>query len=107
MKGVRHANRTTHMRPIDNVRCREDREKTPEEDTTTTIGMFMKCFQHIWKRYTLIILCVKKLSFSSIIIIIICTDLNDHFIKSYNLIILLIFLKYSNVLDYYSILVRL
>ncbi|XP_076293898.1 uncharacterized protein LOC143215561 isoform X2 [Lasioglossum baleicum] len=37
MKGVRHTNRTPHMRPIDNVRCREDREKTPEEDTTTTI----------------------------------------------------------------------
>lgn len=38
MKGVRHASRAPHMRPIDNVRCREDREKTPEEDTTTTIG---------------------------------------------------------------------
>ncbi|KOC70300.1 hypothetical protein WH47_02803 [Habropoda laboriosa] len=37
MKGVRHANRTPHIRPMDTVRCREDREKTPEEDTTTTI----------------------------------------------------------------------
>lgn len=31
------------MRPMDTVRCREDREKTPEEDTTTTIGKFKKC----------------------------------------------------------------
>ncbi|KAG9431888.1 Splicing factor, arginine/serine-rich [Apis mellifera carnica] len=37
MKGIRHANRAPHMRPMDTVRCREDREKTPEEDTTTTI----------------------------------------------------------------------
>ncbi|OAD59170.1 Arginine/serine-rich protein PNISR [Eufriesea mexicana] len=37
MKGVRHTNRTPHMRTMDTVRCREDREKTPEEDTTTTI----------------------------------------------------------------------
>lgn len=26
------------MRVMDPVRCRDDREKTPEEDTTTTIG---------------------------------------------------------------------
>jgi len=26
------------MRVIDPIRCRDDREKTPEEDTTTTIG---------------------------------------------------------------------
>ncbi|KOX76138.1 Arginine/serine-rich protein PNISR [Melipona quadrifasciata] len=37
MKGVRCTNRAPHMRPMDTVRCREDREKTPEEDTTTTI----------------------------------------------------------------------
>lgn len=38
MKGMRHPNRTPHMRVMDPVRCRDDREKTPEEDTTTTIG---------------------------------------------------------------------
>ncbi|XP_047356878.1 arginine/serine-rich protein PNISR isoform X2 [Vespa velutina] len=37
MKGIRHTNRIPHMRPIDAVRCRNNREKTPEEDTTTTI----------------------------------------------------------------------
>ncbi|EFN61795.1 Splicing factor, arginine/serine-rich 18 [Camponotus floridanus] len=37
MKGMRHPNRTPHMRVMDPVRCRDDREKTPEEDTTTTI----------------------------------------------------------------------
>ncbi|KAL0116952.1 hypothetical protein PUN28_010079 [Cardiocondyla obscurior] len=37
MKGMRHANRGSHMRVMDSVRCRDDREKTPEEDTTTTI----------------------------------------------------------------------
>lgn len=37
MKGMRNANRA-HMRVMDPVRCRDDREKTPEEDTTTTIG---------------------------------------------------------------------
>lgn len=31
------------MRPMDTVRCREDREKTPEEDTTTTIGKSRMC----------------------------------------------------------------
>lgn len=42
MKGIRHANRAPHMRPMDTVRCREDREKTPEEDTTTTIGKYKR-----------------------------------------------------------------
>ncbi|KAH0951265.1 hypothetical protein HN011_012012 [Eciton burchellii] len=37
MKCMRHTNRTSHMRVIDSIRCRDDREKTPEEDTTTTI----------------------------------------------------------------------
>ncbi|KAG7210304.1 hypothetical protein KM043_011845 [Ampulex compressa] len=37
MKGIRHANRTPHIRTMDTVRCREEREKTPEEDTSTTI----------------------------------------------------------------------
>ncbi|EZA49941.1 Splicing factor, arginine/serine-rich [Ooceraea biroi] len=37
MKCIRHTNRTSHMRGMDAVRCRDDREKTPEEDTTTTI----------------------------------------------------------------------
>lgn len=38
IKGMRHMNRPPHMRTMDPVRCRDDREKTPEEDTTTTIG---------------------------------------------------------------------
>ncbi|KYN06224.1 Splicing factor, arginine/serine-rich 18 [Cyphomyrmex costatus] len=37
MKGMRHANRGPHMRAMDSIRGRDDREKTPEEDTTTTI----------------------------------------------------------------------
>lgn len=41
MKGMRHGSRGPHMRVMDPVRCRDDREKTPEEDTTTTIG---KCY---------------------------------------------------------------
>lgn len=38
MKNIRHPSRGPHMRVMDPVRCRDDREKTPEEDTTTTIG---------------------------------------------------------------------
>ena len=38
MKGMRHASRGPHMRAMDSIRGRDDREKTPEEDTTTTIG---------------------------------------------------------------------
>lgn len=38
MKGMRHSNRISHMRSNDIVRGRDDREKTPEEDTSTTIG---------------------------------------------------------------------
>ncbi|KYN28999.1 Splicing factor, arginine/serine-rich 18 [Trachymyrmex cornetzi] len=37
MKGMRHASRGPHMRAMDSIRGRDDREKTPEEDTTTTI----------------------------------------------------------------------
>lgn len=40
MKGIRHMNRPSHMRGMDPARCRDDREKTPEEDTTTTIGKY-------------------------------------------------------------------
>lgn len=51
MKGIRHANRAPHMRPMDTVRCREDREKTPEEDTTTTIGKYKRVHSSYSKNY--------------------------------------------------------
>lgn len=38
MKDIRHPAKAPHMRGIDPIPCRDDREKTPEEDTTTTIG---------------------------------------------------------------------
>lgn len=39
MKGMRHPNRIPHMRGIDNsIRNRDEREKSPEEDTCTIIG---------------------------------------------------------------------
>lgn len=38
MKGIRQSNRAPHMRVMDPIRCRDEREKTPEDDTTATIG---------------------------------------------------------------------
>ncbi|EFN80678.1 Splicing factor, arginine/serine-rich 18 [Harpegnathos saltator] len=50
MKGIRHMNRASHMRGIDPARCRDDREKTPEEDTTTTIDAAKRRQLPAWLR---------------------------------------------------------
>ncbi|XP_014468916.1 PREDICTED: arginine/serine-rich protein PNISR-like isoform X2 [Dinoponera quadriceps] len=50
MKGIRHMSRASHMRGIDPARCRDDREKTPEEDTTTTIDAAKRRQLPAWLR---------------------------------------------------------